>query len=133
MEIDTSKKNCTTCKQPYTQRGWCQPCEAKRFKDNFQNWTSGNNELDQFIRNTQTNTSVPLMFLEWIPFDKFEKITEIGKGGFGVVYKATWDLGPKTFWDDNRKTWIREGEKLIALKRIYDSRNADPHFWKEVS
>ncbi|CAG8721608.1 18393_t:CDS:2 [Dentiscutata erythropus] len=26
----------------------------------------------------------------WIPFDEFEDIEYLGKGGFGVVYKATW-------------------------------------------
>ncbi|CAG8672639.1 10694_t:CDS:1, partial [Acaulospora colombiana] len=129
-EINSPKKCCPSCNQQYTQRGWCQPCEAKRFKEDFHNWTSGNNELDQFIRLTQLNATAPQMFLEWIPYDKFEKIKEIKRGGFGIVYRATWDLGPKQYWD-NKKGWVREGEKQISLKRLYDSEKADSNFWKE--
>ncbi|PKY62265.1 hypothetical protein RhiirA4_488453, partial [Rhizophagus irregularis] len=30
---------CGECNEPGTGRNWCQPCNAKRFKDNFKNWT----------------------------------------------------------------------------------------------
>ncbi|PKY39012.1 hypothetical protein RhiirA4_392814, partial [Rhizophagus irregularis] len=30
---------CAECKEPGTGVFWCQPCNAKRFKDNFKNWT----------------------------------------------------------------------------------------------
>ncbi|PKK66875.1 hypothetical protein RhiirC2_752772, partial [Rhizophagus irregularis] len=30
---------CRECKEPGTGDYWCQPCNAKRFKDNFKNWT----------------------------------------------------------------------------------------------
>ncbi|UZO01564.1 uncharacterized protein OCT59_020077 [Rhizophagus irregularis] len=33
---------CGECNEPGTGWRWCQPCNAKRFKDNFKNWTSGN-------------------------------------------------------------------------------------------
>jgi hypothetical protein len=132
-EIDPlPTKICPTCKQQHTQRGWCQPCEIKRFKDDFHNWTSGNIDLDNLIRHSQLNTTGPLMFLEWIPYDKFENIREIDRGGFGVVYKATWDLGPKLYWDDSRRYWVREGEKQVVLKRLYNSNNTNAEFWNEV-
>lgn len=132
-EIDLlPTKICPACKQQNTQRGWCQPCEIKRFKDDFHNWTSGNNDLDNIIRHSQLNTTGPLMFLEWIPYDKFENIKEIDRGGFGVVYKATWDLGPKLYWDDSRRYWVREGEKQVVLKRLHNSNNANAEFWNEL-
>ncbi|EXX55408.1 kinase-like domain-containing protein [Rhizophagus irregularis DAOM 181602=DAOM 197198] len=34
---------------------WCQPYNAKRFKDNFKNWTSGNKDIDEFIQQSQLN------------------------------------------------------------------------------
>ncbi|CAB4424328.1 unnamed protein product [Rhizophagus irregularis] len=40
---------CGECKEPGTGEYWCQPCNAKRFKDNFKNWTSGNENIDEFI------------------------------------------------------------------------------------
>src|SRR5438045_2532360 len=41
---------CNECKQPntynyyteYNEYDWCQQCNAKRFQQNFQSWTSGN-------------------------------------------------------------------------------------------
>jgi hypothetical protein len=33
----------------------CQPCNAKRFKENFKNWTSGNKDIDELIQYSQLN------------------------------------------------------------------------------
>ncbi|PKC63515.1 hypothetical protein RhiirA1_463682, partial [Rhizophagus irregularis] len=45
------KKNglCNKCKQPNTGHtgyfgSYCQPCNSKRFQQNFKNWTSGNHD-----------------------------------------------------------------------------------------
>ncbi|CAB5396418.1 unnamed protein product, partial [Rhizophagus irregularis] len=29
-------------------------------------------------------------FLEWVPFDRFKDMKQIGEGGFAKVYSATW-------------------------------------------
>ena len=31
---------------------------------------------------------------EWIPYDQFSDIKEIGRGGFATVYSAIWKDGP---------------------------------------
>jgi len=47
------------CKQPnvgygyYDDNYWCQSCNSKHFQQNFKNWTSGNNEVDEFIQKAQ--------------------------------------------------------------------------------
>ncbi|PKY59838.1 hypothetical protein RhiirA4_482940, partial [Rhizophagus irregularis] len=46
---------CGECNEPGTGFEWCQPCNAKRFKDNFKNWTSGNKDIDEFIQQSQLN------------------------------------------------------------------------------
>ena len=38
---------CRECKQPNTGYSWCQSCNGKRFQQNFQNWTSGNHDVDE--------------------------------------------------------------------------------------
>src|SRR4051812_33414777 len=43
---------CIECKQINTGRNWCQSCNSKRFQQNFINWTSGNDDVDNFIQNT---------------------------------------------------------------------------------
>ncbi|GBB85305.1 hypothetical protein RclHR1_11870006 [Rhizophagus clarus] len=45
----------------------------------IEGWTSGNNDIDNFIKDTIYNAigySYPLL-LEWVPFDKFEDIKQI--------------------------------------------------------
>ena len=37
--------------------------------------------MDQFISNN---------YLKWIPYDKFENVEYLNKGGFGIIYKAIW-------------------------------------------
>ncbi|PKY62407.1 hypothetical protein RhiirA4_488827, partial [Rhizophagus irregularis] len=41
--------------------------------------TSGSKIVDQFISKNE---------LKWIPYDKFENIEYLDKGGFGTIYKA---------------------------------------------
>jgi hypothetical protein len=36
-------------------------------------------------------------FLEWLSFDRFIDIKEIGEGGFAKVYSATWIDGKSLF------------------------------------
>ena len=67
---------CNECKQPNTgcsyQGYWCRSCNAKHFKENFKNWTSGNNDIDKFIKNTQLSSHGGINdVLEWIPYDRF--------------------------------------------------------------
>ena len=48
---------CGECNEPGTGFRWCQPCNAKRFKDNFENWTSGNKDIDELIQHSQLNAT----------------------------------------------------------------------------
>ncbi|GBC12368.2 kinase-like domain-containing protein [Rhizophagus irregularis DAOM 181602=DAOM 197198] len=73
---------CGECKEPGTGEYWCQSCNAKRFKDNFKNWTSGNKDIDEFIQQSQLNAVHYKTCLEWLPFEKFQNVTYIAEGGF---------------------------------------------------
>ena len=44
---------CEECKQPNTGEYWCHSCNAKRFQQNFKNWTSGNSDVDKLIQESQ--------------------------------------------------------------------------------
>src|SRR6266498_933858 len=68
-------------------------CNAKRFQRNFKNWTSGNNNIDKFIQDTQLSEHTTYYVknaLEWIHYDKFYDIEYIAKGKYGKVYRANW-------------------------------------------
>ena len=58
--------------------------------------------------------------IEWIPFDRLSGVDEIGKGGFGSVYKATWLDGIRKvekITDSNYKR-AREASSIVALKTL---------------
>jgi hypothetical protein len=52
----------------------------------------------------------------WIPFPQFTDVKEIAKGGYGIIYKATWSSRNKT----------------VILKRFENSKNNGKYFLNEV-
>src|ERR1044072_3287867 len=52
---------CDECSQPNTGNNrhnlcpWCQSCNSKHFQQDFNKWTSGNKEIDEFIQNFQSD------------------------------------------------------------------------------
>ena len=75
------------------------------------------------------NNNDSLMFLEWVPFDKFTDVKQIGEGGFAKVYSAIWI-------DGNVIKQINEKSApepiVIALKRLNGSQNISAEYLNEV-
>ncbi|EXX72470.1 hypothetical protein RirG_069060 [Rhizophagus irregularis DAOM 197198w] len=90
---------CGECNEPGTGRRWYQPCNAKRFKENFKNWTSGNKDIDEFIQQSQLNTVYYRNCLEWIPYENFQNITYMAEGGFSKIYSAERLEGHIKYWN----------------------------------
>ena len=111
---------------------WCQPCNAKRFKENFKNWTSGNKDIDELIQHSQLNATYFGNCLEWIPFENFQNVSYIAKGGFGKIYSAKWPEGYILNWDINNQMWERNTVKF-ALKSLDNSSDMSTDFLNEVS
>ncbi|GBC32593.2 kinase-like domain-containing protein [Rhizophagus irregularis DAOM 181602=DAOM 197198] len=115
---------CEECKQGNTEDDWCKACNAKHFQQNFENWTSGNDDIDKFIQDTQLSANTHHKVLEWIPYDRFYDIEYIAKGGFGRIYKAKWIDGYILNWDNTVQNWKRlEPNKFVALKSLDNSKN----------
>ena len=123
---------CGECGKPGTGWKWCQLCNAKRFEENFKNWTSGNKDIDKFIQQSQLNAVHYKKYLEWIPFEKFENVTYINEGGFGKVYSAEWPEGYTWHWDIENQKWKRNSNKKVALKSLDNSSDISTDFLKEV-
>ena len=131
---------CKECSQPntgtnYARHGWCQSCNSKHFQQDFNKWTSGNKEIDEFIQKFQLNATRYEEVLEWIPYEKFSDIEYLAKGGFGTVHKAFWIDGYIQYWDINQTKWYRNEyseDKDIALKCLNDSQNLTADFLQEV-
>ena len=124
---------CEECNQENTWYYWCKACNAKHFQRNFENWTSGNVDIDKFIQDAQLSADYFHQVLEWIPYDGFRNIKYIAKGGFGKVYKANWIDGYIWNWDSKNQNWKRyEPNKLLALKSLNNSKNVTLEYINEV-
>ena len=67
-----------------------------------------NKEIAEFLYESRLNSK----YIQWIPFDEFENIEYLAKGGFGEVHKATWINSCYDYKDRD-----------VVLKRIYNSNN----------
>ena len=117
---------CHDCKQPNTGFGWCNRCDPGRFLREGK--TSGNTEVDELIHEAQLKVLGYNYNLEWIPYDRFQDIEFIGKGGFSETYSATWLDGIPEFG----RTKKRSGPVTVALKRLRNSKNMILAFANEV-
>ncbi|GBC08415.1 hypothetical protein RclHR1_00810007 [Rhizophagus clarus] len=77
------------------------------------------------------NSSEFNMIFEWIPYDQFDNIEEIGKGGFSTVYSAIWKDGLLNF-NKYSSYWSREQNTKVALKCLHNSQNFLDEFINEV-
>ncbi|UZO12201.1 uncharacterized protein OCT59_003749 [Rhizophagus irregularis] len=55
--------------------------------------------------------------VRWIPYSQFKDIKEMTKGGYGIIYKAT---------------WLRLNNKTVILKRFENSKNNNKYFLNEL-
>ena len=124
---------CGECNEPGTGEYWCKPCNAKRFTENFKNWTSGNKDIDEFIQQSQLNAVYFTKYLEWIPFENFQDVTYITRGGFGKIYSAKWPEGYILYWDIENQKWFKESNQKVALKSLDNSSNISTDFLNEVN
>ncbi|CAG8570143.1 13799_t:CDS:1 [Acaulospora colombiana] len=111
---------------------WCQQCSARHFSANFANWSSNNSNLDKLIQEIQLNATYSEQVIEWIPYERFQNIRHISKGGFGEVMYAEWEDGQIYNWDISMGTWKRRGRHPVALKKLKGSEECPEDFLKEV-
>jgi hypothetical protein len=124
--------SCEECNQTNTEYEWCRLCSAKHFQQNFKNWTSGNDNIDKFIQDTQLSVNYHQNVLEWIPYNKFYDVKFIAKGGFGQVYRANWIDGYIYKWNNKNQDWDRYSNITVALKVLNNSKNVTWEFINEV-
>ncbi|GBB97035.1 hypothetical protein RclHR1_00290033 [Rhizophagus clarus] len=129
-----SLKYCVKCNKMYTilEYEWCKVCQSSYLKDKLKDWTSGNEKVNDFIRETQVKINHPNdIIFEWIPYNQFKSVKEIGKGGFAIVYSAIWNDGPLHYnW--NKRQYTRNSNKTVALKHLSNSQNMTDYFLNEV-
>ena len=122
--------NCSYCHKPFTEKLWCKQCDPFRM---IEGWSSGNPDIDKLIKDTMYNNKYG-RFLEWVPFDRFEDLKQIGEGGFAKVYSATWKDGNARYRKQGGGSWKKlDPEPIkVALKRLNGSQNMSAEYLNEV-
>jgi len=120
---------CSYCNKPFTEELWCNECDTCI----TEGWTSGNQNIDKFIKDTMCNIkNEKIPFLEWVPFDMFTNIKQIGQGGFAKVFSATWLDGKSYYGEYNKSSMLSTGPFEVALKRLNGSQNMSEQYLNEV-
>ncbi|RHZ80420.1 hypothetical protein Glove_136g21 [Diversispora epigaea] len=105
---------CEDCQQDNTGPQWCNTCNSKRFQSEFNEWTSEDAEIDEFIQKTQLTATKYEEVIEWIPFDRFDNIKYLDEGGFGKVFRAAWSDRYIISWDSQDKIWKRSQQNVCS-------------------
>ena len=94
-------------------------CNTVYFQKNFKNWTSGNKDIDKFIRNTQLSAHNNLeKVLEWIPYNRFYNIV---KDKSRNAYIANWVDGNIRNWNDKNRRWERKNQFVFVTLKILNN------------
>ncbi|EXX61676.1 uncharacterized protein OCT59_016029 [Rhizophagus irregularis] len=132
---DSNYKNCSYCNKPFTKELWCKECDPFRI---IEGWTSENPDINKFIKDTICKpgwvNKYSYKFLEWVPYERFTDIKEIGEGGFAKVYSATWIDGKSSYDKQSDGSWKKLEPKSmnVALKRLNGSYSMSNKYLNEL-
>ncbi|EXX55926.1 Cdc15p [Rhizophagus irregularis DAOM 197198w] len=126
-------KICSYCHKLFIEKLWCKECDPYCM---IEGWTSGNLSIDKFIKGSIYNArqSSNSKFLEWVSFNRFTDIDQIGKGGFAKVYSAIWIDGKSKYEKLNDGSWKKLESKptKVALKKLNGSQNISSKYLNEL-
>ncbi|CAG8769513.1 17746_t:CDS:2, partial [Cetraspora pellucida] len=120
---------CTGCNKKKLLKFENKLCATCYYNTQFQNVSSGNQDIDNLIKATHSNQ--PRLRLLWIPFNEFIDIKRIGTGGFSEIYTAKWTKGIVNGWSTSIEEYNRIENVIVVLKVLKDSSTIDSAFLKE--
>ncbi|CAG8569214.1 15531_t:CDS:2 [Gigaspora margarita] len=109
---------CNNCNLTRYSTRYCENCIIKYLRSFFGTWTSGSKIIDEFLRECQSNSGLPLHIMEWIPSDQLEDITPLVKGGISTVYIATWKRGAILDFNESKQEFVYSGSQKVVLKSL---------------
>ncbi|EXX64245.1 kinase-like domain-containing protein [Rhizophagus irregularis DAOM 181602=DAOM 197198] len=125
------KRICENCKEKCLATFYCEFCVRNYLKNNFSNWTSENNDIDNLIKKCQLETITPQKIVEWIPYNNFQNLICLNKSGCSEIYTAYWIDGCYDEWDCKEKKLKRCGEQEVILKKLENVKNAKKSWFDE--
>ncbi|GBC12308.2 kinase-like domain-containing protein [Rhizophagus irregularis DAOM 181602=DAOM 197198] len=133
MSSQDDDDQCKKCGEKYMSEydamyKWCKSCQINNLKQNFTNWTSENEKIDNLIQEMQLEINeLDDMIFEWIPYDQFDDIKEIGEGS-DKVHLAIWKDGPLDY-DKNKNEYTRKQQNKKIVLKLYNLRNIINEFF----
>ncbi|POG71858.1 kinase-like domain-containing protein [Rhizophagus irregularis DAOM 181602=DAOM 197198] len=127
-----TRRICENCNQKCLATLYCEYCVRNYLKANFSNWTSGNNNIDNLIKNCQLETLSSDNTIEWIPYNNLENIKYLTKGGFSNIYTAKWIDGGYEEWDSKEQQLLRFGAHSVILKELGNVEDANQSWFEEA-
>ena len=82
-EVENTVQEGTEC--VCNEGEYCKPCNSNHWRDNFPNWTSGNNNIDNLIQESQLGADDEWKLLEWIEYSNLKDIEYLAEGDLGVL------------------------------------------------
>ncbi|PKC58348.1 kinase-like protein [Rhizophagus irregularis] len=128
-----TRRVCENCNQKCLATLYCEYCVRNYLKNNFSNWTSGNDDIDNLIQECQINTLKPNVIVEWIPYNNLKNIKYLTKGGYSEIYTAEWIDGQFIESDSNQQQLKRLGEQYVVLKRLENVESANKRWFEEAN
>ncbi|POG75270.1 kinase-like domain-containing protein [Rhizophagus irregularis DAOM 181602=DAOM 197198] len=128
-----TRRVCENCNQKCLATLYCEYCVRNYLKNNFSNWTSGNDDIDNLIQKCQMSTFDPNVIVEWIPYNNLKNIKYLTKGGYSEIYTAEWIDGHFIEWDSNQQQLKRFGEQYVVLKRLENVESANKSWFEEAN
>jgi hypothetical protein len=128
--------HCEKCGEKYTNKRikWCESCHINYFKNEFKNWTSGNETIDDIILELQIKIdSFEDKIVEWVPYNQFMNIEEIEKidDNTATIYSALWNNGSLRY-NEYKKEYIRNPNLKVTLKCFRDLQDIFDKLLNEV-
>ncbi|CAG8776565.1 7520_t:CDS:1, partial [Acaulospora morrowiae] len=103
---------CAQCERYNTSKAWCQSCDPSK---TTQGWTSGNNDIDNCIKEFQLETIKYEDVIEWIPFNRLSEFRNIGE----TEFRALWLDGIRKIKNNTQsRTLSFNGLQVDALEFI---------------
>ncbi|CAB4444283.1 unnamed protein product [Rhizophagus irregularis] len=131
-----TKRICENCNQECLATMYCEICVRNYLKANFSNWTSGNDIIDNLIKECQMKTINPILIPEWIPYNNLQNIKYLTEGGFSEIYTAEWVNGRYDEWDSKKQQLKRRGKsgfvQIVVLKKLENVENANQNWLEEA-
>ncbi|GBC31525.2 kinase-like domain-containing protein [Rhizophagus irregularis DAOM 181602=DAOM 197198] len=126
------RRTCENCQNECLAILYCEYCIRNYLKTKFNDWTSGNVDIDHLIQQCQLESIGPNKIIEWVPYNKLLSIEYLTKGGFSEIYSAYWEDGHYNEWNSEKQQLERYGKEKVIVKRLENVKNANRSWFEEL-